>query len=87
MLTFTSAVCKLNLLVLGQHHTLLHVISKSYCRVMPRQVLNTFDLFITFLLLQMADLATKLILITCFRCMVKSPWMPRDVRHGTTGQQ
>ena len=43
MLTFTSAVGKLNIRVLGQHHTLLQVISRSYCQVFVKSYNFVFE--------------------------------------------
>ena len=43
MLTFTSAVGKLNLCVLWHHHTLLHVISQSYCQVFVKSYNFIFE--------------------------------------------
>ena len=43
MLTFTSAVGKLNCRVLGQHHTLLQVISRSYCQVFVKSYNFVFE--------------------------------------------
>ena len=43
MLTFTSAVGKLTIRVLGQHHSLLQVISQSYCQVFVKSYNFVFE--------------------------------------------
>ena len=43
MLTFTSAVAKLTIRVLGQHHSLLQVISQSYCQVFVKSYNFVFE--------------------------------------------
>ena len=43
MLTFTSAVAKLTIRVLGQHHSLLQVISQSYCQVFGKSYNFVFE--------------------------------------------
>ena len=43
MLTFTSAVGKLNVRVLWHHHMLLQVISQSYCQVFVKSYNFVFE--------------------------------------------
>ena len=43
MLTFTSAVGKLNVRVLWHHHMLVQVISQSYCRVFVKSYNFVFE--------------------------------------------
>ena len=43
MLTFTSAVGKLNVRVLWHHHMLLQVISQSYCQVVVKSYNFVFE--------------------------------------------
>ena len=43
MLTFTSDVGKLNIRILWQRHTMLHVISQSYCQVFVKSYYFNFE--------------------------------------------